>query len=200
MAITHEPKPKPSELDYVPQGGLPYKVTDNDSWRSLAERADVRAAGMNASDLCYYNFKTRTPSEINWYLHNKVGCRKVTRDGRNYMFSVGDSPGVVYLPKIGHTPLCNSITTKRAERSRAWAGIALKAGTQFVVVGIETVVGLVVSLDDLNDWMVITASVNRAGLGWGASGGVAGVYIAGVSGPADLKGFQDKDWDFSLAL
>ena len=200
MPVVHEPKPRPSELDYVPQGSTAYKVTINDNWRALAERLEVKAAGMGASDLCFFNFKTRRPSEINWYLYHKVGCRQVTRDGSNYMFSAGDSPGIIYLPKAGHIPRANDVTPKPGAKLNAWFGVVGKGGTQFVVVGIETVAGVVVSLDDPTDWMAVTASINRVGPGWGASGGFAGVYIVGVSGPADLKGHQEGDWDFNLAL
>jgi hypothetical protein len=52
---------------------------------------------MSPNDLCYFNFRTRIPREINWYLYNKVGCRHATPNG-NYMFSQADQPGVVYIP------------------------------------------------------------------------------------------------------
>jgi len=48
--------------------------------------------------------------------------------------------------------------------------------------------------------MAVTASINRVGPGWGASGGIAGVYILGVDDPTTLNGHQEGDWDFSLAL
>jgi hypothetical protein len=200
VAISKEPKPHPSELDYVPPDSRPYKVTPNDNWWTLAEREDVKFSGMSALDLCYFNFKTRKPAEINWYLHHKVGCRKQTRDGNNYMFSAADNPGIVYLPKQGHPPPAGDVKRKRAGRLNTWVGVVLKGGTQFVVVGIETVGGVAVSLDDGSDWMGITASVNRLGPGWGASGGLAIVYIAGVSNPMQLNGHQEGGWDFNLAL
>ena len=84
--------------------------------------------------------------------------------------------------------------------STAWFGAVGKGGTQFVVVGIETVAGFAVSLDDATNWMAITASINRIGPGFGASGGFAGVYVTGVSSPSQLNGHQEGDWDFNLAL
>jgi hypothetical protein len=200
VAISHEPKPRPSALDYVPADSRPYKVTTNDDWWTLAARSDVTFSGMSALDLCYFNFKTRKPAEINWYLYHKVGCRRTTRDGKNYMFVAADSPGIVYLPKQGHPPKVGDVAKKRAGRLNTWVGIVAKGGTQFVVVGIETVTGVAVSLDDASDWMAITASVNRVGPGWGASGGLAGVYVAGVGNPTQLNGHQEGDWDFNLAL
>jgi hypothetical protein len=201
MAISREPKPRPSELDYVPPNSRPYKVTPNDSWWTLADRSDVKFSGMGALDLCYFNFKTRKPPEINWYLRHKVGCQRETRDGNNYMFSAADTPGIVYLPKEGHLPPVGETQKKRTKRLNTWVGLVAKGGTQFAVIGIETVTGLAFSLDDPSDWMMVTASVNRLGPGWGASGGVAAVYIVGVNSPSQLNGHQQmEDLDFNLTL
>jgi hypothetical protein len=200
MPIMREPKPHPSELDYVPPFSRPYKVSPNDSWWTLAERPDVKFSGMTAQDLCYFNFRTRKPAEINWYLYHKVGCRISTRDGSNYRFTAADQPGTVHLPKPGHLPPVGEITQKRKDRLNTWFGIVGKGGTQFVVVGIETVVGFAVSLDDPTKWMAITASINRIGPGFGASGGFAGVYVTGVTSPSQLNGHQEGDWDFNLTL
>ena len=90
MPLTHKPDPLPSELTYRPELGVEYPVKNRESWYTLAELPRVRAAH-TTSDLCYFNFKTRNPREINWYLHHKVGCRSVTRDGKNYMFSDHES-------------------------------------------------------------------------------------------------------------
>src|SRR5262249_10728996 len=54
-----------------------------------------------AGDLIDYNFRTRAPDEVNWYLRRNVGCRKTSRDGKNYIFSTDASPGIVYLPPPG---------------------------------------------------------------------------------------------------
>ena len=137
MALAHEPKPRPSELDYVPPDSRPYKVTPDDNWWTLAERSDVKFSGMSANDLCYFNFKTRKPSEINWYLHHKVGCRTTTRDGYNYVFTAADTPGIVYLPKQGHPPRAGDVTKKRSGRLNTWIGVVGKGGTQFGPFGIR---------------------------------------------------------------
>jgi hypothetical protein len=198
MPIVREPNPLPSSLDYIPPDSVPYSVTSNDSWDSLALRPDVQNTGVSAYDLCYFNFKTRNPAEINWYLYHKVGCRHVTRDHNNYMFSLADNPGLVYLPKHGSVlPVHETIEEAPLN---AWLGIVGKAGTMFVVAGIETVAGAVFSLDDPSKWMAVGASVNRLGLGWGVTGGFSFIFITGVSRPAQLNGWQDGDWDFNLAL
>jgi hypothetical protein len=200
VPIIKEPKPLPSELEYIPPNSRACKFTSKDSWWTLAERADVKFARMSALDLCYFNFKTRKPAEINWYLHHKVGCRHTTKDGKNYVFTNTDQPGIVYLPKEGHLPPVGEITKKKSGRLNTWFGLVGKGGTQFALVGIETVSGVAVSLDDPADWIAVTASINRVGPGWGASVGIAGIYIVGVINPQQLNGHQEGDWDFSLAL
>jgi len=63
-----------------------YFVKNGDSWGNVASRD----GWANPTDLCEYNFKTRVPEEINWYLKNFVGCTK-SNDGKNYSFSSDDS-------------------------------------------------------------------------------------------------------------
>jgi hypothetical protein len=132
-------------------------------------------------------------------LYHKVGCRSSTRDGKNYRFSSADSPGIVYLPSIGVTPPVNEVTPTGA-RTNAWFGIGAKVGTQFVVVGIETLAGYVASLDDVSKGMAIGASINRVGPGFGASGGACFIYITGVKDPSQLSGLQQGGGDFNLSL
>ena len=200
MAISREPKPLPSGLDYVPPGGTRHKVGNNESWWTLASLPVVQSSGLSASDLCFYNFRTRNPPEVNWYLRHKVGCTKNTRDGKNYIFSAADSPGIVYLPSPGPPPPVHELVPSRGRRVNSWFGLIGKMGTQFAVVGIETATGPLISLDDPSKVMVVTVSINRLGPGWGASGGVAGIYVTGVGSPSQLNGHQEGDWDFNLAL
>jgi hypothetical protein len=193
MPITRQPKPLPSPLTYIPPASVPYKVTDNDSFYTLASRADMKARGVSASDLCLFNFKTRDPHEINWYLYNKVGCRKMTHDGSNYLFSSNDRPGIIYVPTA-------TIAAQPDQPLNAWFGLGAKAGTQFVVVGIETIAGWLFSLDEAGKGMTVTSSVNRVGPGFGAGLGLCFIFISGVKIPQQLNGWQQLDWDFNLAL
>jgi len=94
-----EKAPTSPDLQYVPTDSTPYKVSARDSWWTLAERPEVKAAKLSAFDLCVYNFRTRNAAEINWYLRNKVGCTQATVDKKNYKFSEDAAPGIVYLPK-----------------------------------------------------------------------------------------------------
>jgi len=204
MAIVSKPIPLPSKLDYVPPNSDPHQVNqgkERESWYSLADLPVVKSVGMTANDLCYFNFLTRKFPEINWYLYHKVGCRHTTKDGKNYIFSAADRPGVVYLPKLGPPPPAHIITPqKRADRLNAWFGLVIKAGTMVAVAGIETALGCAVSLDDVGKVIVVEASINRLGLGVGAGLGLSFIFISGISSPSQLNGHQEGDWDFNLSL
>jgi hypothetical protein len=206
MPLIIKPDPLPSELTYVPEHSEPHIVASGESWWTLAELPRVRAARKSASDLCHFNFKTRDPREINWYLYHKVGCRHVTRDGKNYMFSDHDrwnktaaSPGIVYLPPVG---VVLPVIRPAADELRLdmWVGLGGKAGTMFAVAGIETMEGLVAGIDQPHTWMALQASINRLGVGWGVTGGVCLIAVTGVNQPSQLNGFQTGGKDFTLAL
>ena len=198
MPVVRKPQQLPSPLDYVPPNSVKYRVTGRDSWYSLACRPEMKNAKVSASDLCFFNFRTRKPEEINWYLYHKVGCRQITHDHSNYKFSEGDKPGIVYLPKSATSMPAQE--KKEEPRLNAWLGIVGKAGTMFAVVGIETVAGAAISLDAPDKWMTVNATVNRVGAGWGATLGASFVFITGVSKPEQLNGWQQGDKDFNLAL
>ena len=93
MPIEKAPK-NPLPQAYVPPASIRYKVTDGDSWLSVAAKFKMTPAA-----LIEFNFKTQDPAEINWYLRRNVGCRKQTADGKNWMFSSNAGPGVIYRPQ-----------------------------------------------------------------------------------------------------
>jgi hypothetical protein len=92
--------PAPVAQNFRPIGGTPHRVHDGESWVSLASRLHI-----DAWNLIEYNFHTRNPDEVNWYLRRNVGCRKASPDGRNYVFSSQDRPGFVYLPSPFTAPV-----------------------------------------------------------------------------------------------
>jgi hypothetical protein len=53
--------------------------------------------------LIEFNFKTRQPEEVNWYLRRNVGCTRSTRDGLNWLFA-GAKRGVIYIPPPATAP------------------------------------------------------------------------------------------------
>src|SRR5262245_60856781 len=68
-------------------------------------------------DIIQFNFCTKDAHEINWYLYEYLGCRRVTDDGKNYRFSVVDPrvnpygyemPIAIYLPQDSWEPPSSS--------------------------------------------------------------------------------------------
>lgn len=89
----------PVARDYRPASGQKYKVVDGDNWGSVAQQK-----GMNAWELIRYNYPGLPAShqqaalEVNWYLQEYVGCKKLTEDLKNYCFSSAAAPGQIWLP------------------------------------------------------------------------------------------------------
>lgn len=88
---------------------MPYRVGDRDSWVNVAQRFDV-----TVRNLIYANFGTLTPSEVNWYLRHYVGCKRSTRDGKNWMFSASAEPGIIQIPPSTIIEMDEVVITGRA--------------------------------------------------------------------------------------
>jgi hypothetical protein len=67
----------------MPQDGIPHRVQDGDNWWSIAQRYGYS----DPWTIISYNFRTRDPREVNWYLREYVGCNVKTPDGKNWRFS-----------------------------------------------------------------------------------------------------------------
>ncbi|MFY0573397.1 HET-C-related protein [Cystobacter fuscus] len=76
-----------------------YHVKDGDTLDSIA-----RAHGLTWQELARFNFGTDVKDQVSRQLYTKVGCRKKTYDGRSYIFTSQDSPGLIQIPgvKAGH--------------------------------------------------------------------------------------------------
>ena len=72
-------------------------VTPWDDWWTLQPLLQTE----DPWDLIFFNFKTYDPDEVNWYLYEKVGCRKTSPNGRNYRFDSGEpyKALTIYLPQ-----------------------------------------------------------------------------------------------------
>ena len=89
-----ERTPSPSPIDYRPAGWYPYRVKSGDDWKSIARRCHIPVQNLIAKN-CGYSIE---PVEVNWYLHWRIGCTKLTPDRRNYMFSNDAYPGIIWTP------------------------------------------------------------------------------------------------------
>ena len=83
----------PIDVSYVPAGGMSHTVKTGEDLRSIA-----KASKISEAELTKFNFKTTNPAEINWYLRRNVGCTQTTRDGKNWIFTTGIKPGLIYIP------------------------------------------------------------------------------------------------------
>jgi len=98
MPLETEPK-NPHPEGYIPPGGREYPVKDRDSFWSIA-----KANGLDVWALIEFNFNTRNPREVNWYLRHRVGCKLPSADGLNWCFSAAAKPGKIYLPPVAAAP------------------------------------------------------------------------------------------------
>ncbi len=76
-----------------------HRVRTNDSFLTLARDYGFT----DAWDIIEFNFNTRNPREVNYYLEYYVGCTE-SNDGKNYSFRDWDSPGEIYIPPADWTP------------------------------------------------------------------------------------------------
>jgi hypothetical protein len=83
-----------------PLAGKKHKVRSGDNWWSLASKY----GRSDPWDIIEFNFRTRDPREVNWYLEFYVGCTHAASDRQNYRFDSADSPGLVYVPPASWTP------------------------------------------------------------------------------------------------
>ena len=81
---------------FPPRSGpsKPHQVKDGETWESVARQYNIPVDRLIA-----WNFNTRDPGEINWYLREYVGCTLPTADGKNWRFSSSASPGKIYIPQ-----------------------------------------------------------------------------------------------------
>jgi hypothetical protein len=77
-----------------------HRVATGDNWWSLAA---THGRG-DPWDIIEFNFRSRDPREVNWYMESYLGCRFPSPDGNNYRFDSSDEPGLVYIPPPSWKP------------------------------------------------------------------------------------------------
>jgi hypothetical protein len=181
--------------DYNPPSSVLYRVKDGDSFISIAQKYN-----MEEWELIYENFKTKDTAEINWYLHNYVGCKKQTTDGRNWTFSSDAYPGFIHIPdQIINIPRL----VKHSALENVWAGIAKSHSGDLAVVGAHDLTGKIYCLgDELPDIRNGILNINgyKFGVGLGASIGAVLVVAYGYSSLSDMNGEVTGAYDFDLSL
>ena len=115
---------KPVLRSFVPDGGKRYKVQDGDSWTTLVQQlAVISKASLDPWSLIRFNYPGlpsdvhQASLEVNWYLQEYVGCKQLTLDRENYIFSSSATPGIIYLPEpslyVVDAPILASIKDRR---------------------------------------------------------------------------------------
>lgn len=89
-------KSRPSHKVVFPPAGAikDHTVKTGEDWGSISKRYCGRK---DPWELIEFNFGTRDAAEVNWCLHEYVGCR-TSKDGKNYSFDNSDLKGKIYLP------------------------------------------------------------------------------------------------------
>jgi len=187
--------------NYVPPGAKRYKVRDGETWETIA-----RDHGLDPSDLVLFNFGTRDSREINWYLHNYVGCRLPTHDGHNWRFSSHANPGIIYIPQrtLIMPPLVieGQAGSSSSVLRNVWAGLGKSHSGDLFVIGAQDMTAKVYNLGD-EPAKVRNAIINingyKFGPGLGADVSAVFVVAVGFETPRDMIGV-DGDWDFDASL
>lgn len=197
-----EKKPiNPVSKTFVPEDSRPYKVRNGDSWVTIAS-----ANGLDVWDLIYYNFKTRDPAEVNWYLKQYVGCTKPTADRNNWMFSSDASPGIIYLPiPVINMPPMVIIGDLPKPKSKIWLGIGEAHSGDLVALGYFNWNARLYRLGENEqgniDWVYLLSHGLKLGGGLGGSGGLIAVFAHGIENIGQFNSaFEWGDMDFDLAL
>lgn len=93
-------RPKKIRWCHPPKGfASAHRVQAGDSFVNLAAKYGFA----DPWDIIQFNYGTKDPEEVNWYLQELVGCTK-SKDGLNYSFDSSDRFGVVYIPPRGWRP------------------------------------------------------------------------------------------------
>ena len=112
-ALESEPKQKAAWPPAGHRKRVPVGKQAGQSFGSIA-----REAKMDVWDLIEFNFQTRNPREINWYLRNYLGCKQTTADGKNYVFRGASKPrAAIYLPSTARFPIAEWSNEKKLEEA-----------------------------------------------------------------------------------
>jgi hypothetical protein len=200
MPLETEPKIKIPK-NHVPPNSEKYKVKDGDSWESIARRI-----GIDIWELIDFNFKTKDPREVNWYLHFYVGCNLPTNDKLNWRFSSSANPGIIYLPfrviKVPEMVITGKIP---ASKSNLWLGIGEKHAGDLVALGYYNCNARVYRLEENEqgeiEWTNIVQHGLKLGGGLGGGVGLVVVFAHGIEKVGQFNSaFKWGDMDFDLDL
>lgn len=191
-----------------PSGGHKYRVaTDKDgkSWDNWGSVATKDGWG-DPWGLIEFNFQTRDPKEVNWYLYHFVGCR-VSNDGNKNLSFKYAKPGIIYTKKNHHEiviPPVGPVIPKKDKplfsRGMTWVGIGAKAGGMSFFEGSSTAIAYMVNATDQYSRFFLTLDTRRTGWGAGASVSTIAVLVTGLYDPRDVRYAPGGEIDFDVAI
>ncbi|MBL8178273.1 MAG: hypothetical protein JNK48_26595 [Bryobacterales bacterium] len=209
IALVKEPSNWRALLDPMghwkgPAGGHRYRIgtkSEKDNWWSVASKDGWG----DPWDLIDFNFKTRNPEEVNWYLYHFLGCR-VSLDRKNFSFDKA-SPGILYTKKNHYAipmpaaPPAVPVSPKPLfKRGLTWFGAGVQVGGMGLTSGAAAVLAFVFNLDDPGSYFWLEVPTRRTG--WGAGASIAGmaVVITGLYDPYTVAEAPSGSFDFDISL
>lgn len=101
-------EPQHPVWQFPPAGTIAsHRVKTGDNWWKLASQYGFA----DPWSIIEFNYQTRKPEEVNYYLERFVGCTK-SNDGINYSFDSSDAFGVIYIPAKNWKPVKRSEYTE----------------------------------------------------------------------------------------
>jgi hypothetical protein len=196
LAPAYEKAPAaPLPANFVPEGGVPHYVMDGEDFWVLASRY-----GFNDPwKLIEYNFRTRDPKEVNWYLRTRVGCVATTPDQKNWRFTKSAYPGIIYVPSRSPKPPGETNLLK------TWAGYGALLGVHLVVgraIGIFAVINVEGLLHKTGPMLRVRVDLTSGGFGVSLNQQRTLIIFTGI--PSDrvtlLHGLRLSETQFKLDL
>lgn len=209
LALVREPSNWRGLLDSMghwkgPAGGHRYRVgtkKEKDNWWTVASKD----GWSDPWDLIDFNFKTRNPEEVNWYLYHFLGCR-VVRDGKNFSFDSA-KVGILYTKKnhyaidVPKLPPAVPVSPEPLfKRGLTWFGAGVQVGGMNINSGNAMVQAFLFNLDDIHSHFWLQIDTRRTGYGAGASIGALAVVVTGLYDPYTIVDAPAGSWDFDFAL
>lgn len=68
-------------------------ISDGDTLDSIAKKG-----GITKNELLMFNFGTINEAEVNKLLKKRIGCTKLANDGKTFILSSSDKPGIFFIP------------------------------------------------------------------------------------------------------
>jgi len=192
VALVREPSNWRALLDPMghwkgASGGHRYRIgtaKEKDNWWTVASKD----GWPDPWDLIDFNFRTRNPEEVNWYLYHFLGCR-VVRDGKNFSFDKA-KVGILYTKKnhyavdVPKLPPAVPVSPEPLfKRGLTWFGAGVHVGGMNITTGGAMVQAFLFNLDDIHSRFWLQIDTRRTGYGAGASIGALAVVVTGLYDP-----------------